>query len=222
MPDWRHQVYARLLGLALPPNEKEDVVAELADHLEEGYVQLRAQGFSSEDAVKQSLEQVSDWNAFTKRIQAAKKGDIMNDRIRIFWLPGILTLTLSMGFLLILQVFGFQPRTVSWGHNGLVLFYIPWLLSLPVFGALGAYLSSRAGGSRQAVLLSSVFPAVYPTICFFVILPLALLFNRTVAQHFHLPSIFPQIFAWLVVPATALLIGGLGLLAISSRRLNTR
>jgi hypothetical protein len=222
MPDWEKLVGRRLAGLAIKPEERHEVFAEVAAHLEEGYAQLRAQGISSEDAVKQSLEQVSDWNALAKRIQVAKKGNIMNTRTRIFWLPGALTLTLSMGFLLILQVSGFQPRTISWGNNSLILFYIPWLLSLPVFGALGAYLSSRAGGSRRDALLSSIFPAVYPTICFFVLLPLALLFSRTVAQHFYFKSLFPQVFAWLIVPAIALLIGGLGLVTTGRRHLSSR
>lgn len=219
MPDWNQLVRGRLSRLDLRSSEMDDVVVELATHLEERCTELRLQGISAEEAVRRSLEQVSDWNGLANEIQAAKRGDFMNFRTRTFWLPGVLTLTLSMGFLLILQFSGFQPRSVSWGNSGpLLLFYIPWLVSLPVFGALGAFLSMRAGGSRRIVLLCSVFPAVYQAICFFVILPLAVVFNRNVALHFHFGSLFPQLLVWLILPITALFIGGLGLLAANPLR----
>jgi hypothetical protein len=216
MPDWNQLVRARLWHLDLRSNEMDAVVVELAAHLEERFTELRLQGVSFEDAVQRSLEQVPDWNSLAKEIHAAKTGDFMNLRTRTLWLPGVLTLTLSMGFLLILQFSGLQPHSASWGSGGpLLLFYIPWLVSLPLFGALGAFLSMRAGGSRRMVLLCSIFPAVYQAVCFFVILPLALVFNRNVALHFHSASLFPQIFAWLILPITALFIGGLGLLSAS-------
>jgi hypothetical protein len=220
MPDWNELVRARLSHLDLRSGEMDAVVVELAAHLEERCTELRLQGVSSEDAVRRSLEQVPDWNSLAKEIQAAKTGDSMNLRTRTLWLPGVLTLTLSMGFLLILQFSGLQPRSLPWGSGGpLLLFYIPWLVSLPLFGALGAFLSMRAGGSRSMVLFCSIFPAVYQAVCFFVILPLALVFNRNVALHFHFASLFPQIFAWLILPITALFIGGLGLFYASRRSL---
>jgi hypothetical protein len=214
MRDWKQLVRARLSGLELPAREKEDVVVELAGHLEEKYAQLCVQGISTEEAVEECLEQVSDWREFTKKIQSAKKGDSMNIRTRTLWLPGILTLTVSMGFLLVLQFSRIQPHAMVWPNRGpILLFYIPWLVSLPAFGALGAFLSLRAGGSRRAVLLSGVFPAVYPATCFFVILPLAIIFNRNVALHFSFLSLLPQLLVWLILPTTALFIGGFALLA---------
>lgn len=218
MPNWDRLIRARLSCLNLPPCEIDDVVAELAAHLEERYHQYRLEDISSEAAVKRSLEQVPDWKCFAREIQSAKKGESMNLRTRTFWLPSALTLILSMGFLLTLQFSGIQPRTVLWGNGPLLLFYIPWLVSLPVIGALGAFLSLRAGGSRQIVLLCSVFSSVYQVLLFFVILPLALVFNRNVAAHFQFSSFFPQIFAWLLLPIAALLIGGLGLLAANGGR----
>jgi hypothetical protein len=220
MPDWNQLVRARLSRLDLGSSEMDAVVVELAAHLEERCTELLSQGIPAEDAVKRSLEQVSDWNSLANEIQTAKGGDFMNFRTRTLWLPGVVTLTLSMGLLLILQFSGLQPRSVSWGSGGpLLLFYVPWLVSLPLFGALGAFLSMRAGGSRRIALLCSVFPALYQAICFFVILPVALVFNRNVALHFHSASLFPQVFAWLILPITALFIGGLGLLSASRRPL---
>ena len=102
MRDWKQLVRARLSGLELPAREKEDVVVELAGHLEEKYAQLCVQRISTEEAVEECFEQASDWREFTRKIQSAKKGDSMNIRTRTLWLPGILTLTVSMGFLLAL------------------------------------------------------------------------------------------------------------------------
>ena len=83
----------------------------------------------------------------------------MQKRAQQLWIPGLLTLILSMVFLATLQELGFHARMVSWRDSD-ILFYVPWLVSLPFFGALGAYISSRAGGSRGTVLLASVFPAL--------------------------------------------------------------
>jgi hypothetical protein len=47
MRDWKQLLRARLSGLELPASEKEDVVVELAGHLEEKYTQLRLQGISN-------------------------------------------------------------------------------------------------------------------------------------------------------------------------------
>ncbi len=92
MPDWEAFVSSQLTDLALAPEERADVIAELATHLEEGYEKLRAQGISGEDAVKQTAEQVSDWNDLQRRIHFAKtRKDTMTNRVKQFWLPGLLT-----------------------------------------------------------------------------------------------------------------------------------
>jgi hypothetical protein len=36
--------------------------------------------------------------------------------------------------------------------------YLPWLISLPLCGAVGAYFSCRAGGGRAARLVAGLFP----------------------------------------------------------------
>ena len=38
--------------------------------------------------------------------------------------------------------------------------YTVWLMALPFIGALGAYLSSRAGGRLAEIVISAVFPAL--------------------------------------------------------------
>src|SRR6266404_2598216 len=148
MPDWEAFVSSQLTDLALAPEERADVIEELATHLEEGYEKLRAQGISGEDAVKQTVEQVSDWNDLQRRIHFAKtRKDTMTNRVKQFWLPGLLTFTFSMGLLEVVQKFFPQPFILRLDHPPVLMFYLPWLLTLPLAGAMGAYLSKRPPAS---------------------------------------------------------------------------
>jgi len=161
-----------LSGLALKPAERAEVIAELAAHLEENCEELHRRGIAEEEAVLRTLSQVEDWRDLRNRIQTARtKENIMTNRVKQFWLPSLLTLLLTMGLLMLIQIFGPNPWMVSrksgWSLVAPVaVVYLPWLLSLPVIGAMGAYLSRRAGGSRRAVFSSIVFP-VLPYLVFF-------------------------------------------------------
>ena len=86
----------------------------------------------------------------------------MNTRTRTFWLPGLVSLTAAMACLTISTLGGFEPRFVARGWATSVV-YIPWLLTLPLCGAAGAYLSRRAGGERQACLAAGLFPVIAMT-----------------------------------------------------------
>src|SRR5260370_30887107 len=87
-----------------------------------------------------------------------KKGrGFMKKRLHQLWIPGFLTFILSTVFLMTLQKLGFQARIVGDGPNA-ILFCAPWLESLLLVAALGAYLSSRARGSPGGALIASIFP----------------------------------------------------------------
>ena len=166
MVDWQKLVGQRLSGLALDAAEKDEVHAELAAHLEDFYESLRTKGLSEQAAIQQTLAQVANWPDLRRKILIAKKGrDFMKKRLHQLWIPGFLTFILSTVFLMTLQKLGFRPRIVGDGPNA-ILFCAPWLASLLFVGALGAYLSSRAGGSRGAALFASVFPVLALTTAF--------------------------------------------------------
>ena len=97
----------------------------------------------------------------------------MKKRVWQLWVPGFLTLILSMLFLTALYRLGLRARLVWSGPNAILL-YTPWLAGLPFFGALGAYISSRAGGSRANALFASVFPALALTGAFLLMFPIGL------------------------------------------------
>jgi hypothetical protein len=213
MPDWQELVRWRLSSLALDPAEKNEVHAELAAHLEESYEALQKEGVPEKDAVQRTLGQVANWRDLQRRIFIAKRrGPLMQKRMRQLWIPGFLTLTLSMAFLAILQKFGFRPRII-WSGSIAILVYLPWLASLPFFGALGAYLSSRAGGSRGGALFVSVFPVLALAMTFLLMFPIGMTIEWFTGQHmdfsFVATALLKEGIGWLLFPGVALLVGGL-------------
>ncbi len=223
MPDWQELVSKELSGLKLGATEKEEVHAELAEHLMEVYEDHRRRGMTDELAAQRAMRQVTDWNALQHDIRNAKeREDLMHSRVRQLWFPGFLTLTLSIGLLPVLLKLGLQPRIVSWSGPDTILFYVPWLLTLPLFSAVGAYISLRAGGSARAILFSGIFPMLSLAACFFVILPVSIVLDRSIAFHLTLAGFLGLWLSWVVAPGAALLIGALPIQILRAREVNSQ
>src|SRR5437660_6812310 len=154
MPDWREIVSKGLSGLKLGADEKEEVHAELAEHLEETYEALLREGMSEHAAMRRTHWLGEDWNDLRRKIHWARKGkETMTDRMKQLWLPGILAFALSTGMLVLIQTYGPKLWVASWsGVLPLGKRYIPWLLLLPFVGATDADLSHRAGGPSRLVI----------------------------------------------------------------------
>src|SRR5712664_3193239 len=183
MRDWREFVQSKLAELALPPGTKADVVDELAAHLEETYAELRKQGMTEDAAARSALSQVKDWHKLQRKIQNARIKEItLTNRVKQFWLPGLLTFTISMVLLELVQKFFPQPFILHLDHPPVLLFYVPWLLTLPLAGALGACLSKQAGGSRGMTLLSSAFPVLPLAAIFLMAIPVGLAIRKMAAS----------------------------------------
>jgi hypothetical protein len=213
MPDWQKLVRERLSGLVLDATEKEEVHAELAAHLEESYEGFRKRGLLEKEAAHRALEQVSDWQQLLRNIVAAKRREHpMKKRVPQLWIPGFLMLILSMLSLVMLQRQGFHPRNI-WSGPNTILFYVPWLVSLPFFGALGTFLASRAGGSRGTALLASVFPVLALTGAFLLMFPIGWVDARIIGRQNDFSSVATAILGdgigWLLLPGGALFAGGL-------------
>ena len=228
MRDWEALVERQLSGLSLEPAESAEVIAELAAHLSETCEEMRRQGMTEEESVRRTLSQVEDWQKLSRLIQNTRtKENVMTNRVKQFWLPSLLTLFLSMGLLMLIQVFGPNPWTVAmksgWSLiSPVAVIYLPWLFSLPLIGAMGAYLSKRAGGSQSAMLCAIVFP-VLPYFAFFLVaLPVTAIFHDYLGHHIMLFALFVGLLAWVVGPAAALLTGGLLAQFFLSRRLDSR
>src|SRR5437660_11624650 len=199
MLNWQKLVRQRLSGLALDGPEKDEVHAELAAHLEESYESLRTKGLPEQAAVQQTLAQVADWQDLRRRIQSARtrKENIVNDRVRQLWLPGLLTFALSMGLLELVQKFGPRPFILDLDKGTPVLmFYTSWLLTLPLAGAIGALLSKRAGGSPRMSAISSVFPVLPFGVVFLIAIPAGLLMGRNLSHHIVGSAFLTMMFGW--------------------------
>jgi len=216
MPDWQLLIGQRLAKLALGPGDRLEVIEELAAHLEELFADLLRQGFAEEAAAQLCLNEVKDWHTLRRKIQTARRKEtVISNRVTQFWLPGILTFALSMSFLALAEIFG-PPWVLTWGHAQ--LFCVPWLFSLPLVGAVGAYLSFRAGGSRRAIFFSIVFPVLPFLVAILLVLPFTLLFNHFIAHNTIPMAVLMALVGWMFGPGGALLAGGLPVYLVLSRR----
>lgn len=225
MPDWQELIRQRLTGLELEAADEAEIVEELAGHLEEQYESLLHNGMSEETAIHCVLKQIADCRDLKSKIESSRsKERPMNSRVSQFWLPAFLTILLAMSFLMIIEAVGFQPWVSSaWGGPQgtlpVAVVYLPWLVTLPFVGALGAYLSSRAGARRWTIFSSVIFPTV-PYLASCVIgLPTAILLDGHVAHNITASALFVGFGAWVLLPAVALLAGGLPVHCFSRRPL---
>ncbi|MGB8473175.1 MAG: permease prefix domain 1-containing protein [Candidatus Acidiferrum sp.] len=216
MRDWKALVEERLAGLALEPEETAEVVAEVAAHLEDICEELLRQGMTEDAAVRRALSQVGHWQNFKRNLVLARtKEETMTARVTQFWLPGMLTFVVSMVLLELVQKIGPKPIILSLDKGTpILMFYVGWLVMLPLAGAMGAYLSLRARGSFLVVLASSLFPMLPLVAVFLVAIPAGLAMG-----HGLMPKAFLTIgIEWVLLPAVALLAGGLPTQWLVSRR----
>lgn len=226
MRDWRAFVEQRLAGLALEPKERAEVIAEVAEHLEDTCDEMLRQGMTEEEAVRRALSQAGNWRSLQHKIVSAKrKEEVMEKRIRQLWIPGFLTLILSMLFLTALYRLGLRAR-LFWSGPNAILLYAPWLAGLPLIGALGAYVSSGAGGSRRTALFVSIFPSLALTFAFLFMFPFSLAIELIVGRPVDFSGVATVLLkdgiGWILVPAAALLVGGLLAHLLISARASSR
>jgi hypothetical protein len=162
------------------PGQTSEVVAELATHLEDSYEALRQQGLGEAEAIERALGEFGDSCQLARAICRAKRPEAwINDRTKQLWLPGLASLAAANLLLMALTVTSLQPRLVferstAWFPGlALIAAYLPWVSSQPLFGALGAWLSHRAGGGRAARLCAGLFPSIVMFVCWALIIPLS-------------------------------------------------
>lgn len=223
MRDWESLVRERLAGSSVEPEELREVAAELAGHLEENFEELCRQGIPEESAAECALSQVRNWRALRRKIQKSRSTEgVMTNRVKQWWLPGFVALFLSVMLLRANEFIGIKPLIVS-AHGSqlsapVAVIYVPWLLLLVPIGALAAYLAGWAGGSQRAMFLSTVFP-VLPHLGFFLmVFPVVLILDDHVAHNIMISALFMSLAAWVLLPGVALLVGGLPVQILKSRR----
>lgn len=221
MPDWQELVRQQLSGLALDAPEKDEVHAELAGHLQEFYESLRAQGMHEQTALRETCARIGDWDKLKRQIQMARQREnSMTPRTNRLLLPSLVTLLAAMIMLPVLEWLGLNPQFFflrrPHGHEYVFPVYTVWLMLLPFVGALGAYLSSRAGGTRPAIIVSGIFPALAIFVVLLLVLPYMEFLEHGLAANarFVFDSLINEPFGrlgvvagWVLVPGACLFIG---------------
>ncbi|MGB2629584.1 MAG: permease prefix domain 1-containing protein [Candidatus Acidiferrum sp.] len=208
MPDWLALLADRFPRETLQPCKHQEVLLEISGHLQDYYDALVSEGIAEADAAEQTLRRLGDMDQFELEIDAAKhEGDPMNRRTKSFWLPGSITLTGSMGWLLVLQGRDWPMSKTLFHASPPLIPFVIWLCTLPIFGALGAYLSRRGGGSVRARLGAAVFPSIAMLGLLICILPFALFVERNPFVRQHPGDVVLIFLPWVVFPALALLAG---------------
>ena len=211
MPDW-HEIARQGLGpLPFEADRENEIILELANHLEDLYSDSVRRGKSEAEALRSALSAAADWDKLRREIElAAKEEVIMNYRVKTLWLPGACTIVLSGMVLRLLQIPSAPVPRVLWPWNSTELvIYWWWLLSLPVIGAIGAYWSRHAGGRLMERAMAVSLPALgmvgLPLLAF----PFVLVRDLIHYQRFPLVPMALLLLGWGVVPEAALLVGAL-------------
>jgi hypothetical protein len=218
-PDWKKLVRERLDSCNAPAPPAE-VVAELSAHLEETYEAARSQGLTAAAALELTLQEVANWHTLAADIRRAKsKEGTMNHRTRSLWLPALASLFASSLFLFALTEISLQPRLLARVNSGTGSWvYAAWLIGQIAFGALGAFLSRRVGGSRMARMVAAAFPAIVMLASCVIVIPASALMEHN-DFIFHNPGrLWWGAFLWAVVPAVTLLLGAAPFLQEPSKR----
>jgi hypothetical protein len=84
-----------------------------------------------------------------------------------------------------------------------------WLLALPFIGALGAWLSLRAGGNARDRLLAALGSAWLMGGILTLGVPLSMVTERHVSLRVKLTAYIVYVIAWGLVPAVLLALGAL-------------
>jgi hypothetical protein len=150
---------------------------------------------------------VEDWLKLRQDIEAARREGAMSERVTKFWMPSLLTLLLSWGTLALLLWAGVRPWTAgATGARGLIV-YAPWLMVLPLVGALGAYTARRAKAGGWHVYGAAAFPAVAAALVFLTVFPWAVLVHRNAGPDFRLASLVADTCSRVIFPGIMLCAG---------------
>lgn len=160
MPDFERLLTQRLGSWNC--TGRDDVVRELAAHLEDRFQQLVREGMAPDKAVLAAFEIVGDWRDLRIEIAAARRRT-MTERARCILIPGAVALLIAA-----------LAERLLWpmaGTGRLSELALVWgMLIAPnlVAGATGAAASLYAGGSRRQRIWAAEIPALLALSLFLV------------------------------------------------------
>lgn len=139
-----------------------------------------------------------------------EKLDAMNMRVRQLWAPVLFTALISVAVQFVALRVPQLPPWVFFTRNGVSIVLAPlWMLALPFIGALGAWLSLRAGGNIRERLLTALGSAWLNG----AIMTLGVLLSMIIERHFSLSIKLTAYIVYMIasclVPAVLLALGAL-------------
>ena len=204
MPDWRQFLRARLGPIGLRHEREEEILTELAEHLEDQCAAKAEKAILPQNRVE-PIEGGTDWTLLAREIRHAEE-ETMSPTAETLWVPGLSMLFCS--FILLLAMTRLVPPAIWVNPKAPVLLVAPWLLSYLVFGALGACWSRRAGGSTATRFFSGMFPLALHLAVFFLPAILAITSNvPRFGEHDQVSFLLRIGLGWVVIPGAALAIG---------------
>lgn len=134
----------------------------------------------------------------------------MNMRVRQLWAPVLSTFLVSVSVQFVALRVPQLPPWVFFTRNGVSIVLAPlWVLALPFIGALGAWLSLRAGGNTRDRLLSALGSAWLIGSILTLGVPLSMVIERHFSLRIKLTAYIVYMIAWCLVPAVLLALGAL-------------
>lgn len=134
----------------------------------------------------------------------------MNMRVRELWAPALSTFLVSLAVQSVALSVPQLPPWVFLMRNRVSVVLAPlWVLALPFIGALGAWLSLRAGGNTRERLLAALGSAWLSGSMVTLGVPLSMIIEGHFSLRTKLTAYMAYMIAWCLVPAVLLVLGAL-------------
>jgi len=148
---------------------------------------------------------------------AASEANNLNERTKRLWLPGFASMTAAGLFFLAASIvsdpsrftseIGLRPQSLRVESGPGRTFYISWVAAHILFGAVGAYMSRRAGGTRTARILAGMFPALAMFFICGIVIPISAFAGHNLFVERHPTTLLLGMMIWAGIPGIALLAG---------------
>lgn len=148
---------------------------------------------------------------------AASEASNLNNRTKRLWLPGFASMTAAGLFFFAASIvsdpsrftseLGLRPQSLRLESGPGRAFYFSWVVAHLLFGAVGAYLSRRAGGTRAARVLAGMFPALAMFFICGIVIPISAFAEHNLFVERHPMTLVFGTLIWAVIPGIALLAG---------------
>ncbi len=204
MPDFASMVRERLSGTQLGDEVREDVVREIAGHMESSFEGALQRGMSPEAAKVLAVLGVQDWEKSGRAVRNAKE-DLMNERLRRMWVPGVCVSVLNFAAINVVMR-TVRPSIVPF-HGTFLALSVWWWAIYVACGALGSGWCKRIGGTPRERLVVALFPAMMTAVLLTMAFVMAIFVDRQVMLSTKVIGI-TAFWIWAVmIPAVFLLIG---------------